>query len=405
VSEGSLFRNKKAMKAGAWYETSGSSWLFAWFYGYTGAFSPPDRRKAASCSMEREFILFIRSVTMHMADALLSPAVGGVMTGVSALAIAYGVKKMAGDTLNEKKIPMMGVMGALVFAGQMINFTIPGTGSSGHIGGGILLAAILGPFPALLTLASVLLIQCLFFADGGLLAYGCNVFNMGVTSCFLAFQLIFKPLMKRGKKGETGKPHAAPQHIIIASIAAVVIGLQLGAFGVVLETLLSGITELPFGAFLVLMQPIHLAIGLVEGIVTAGVLCYVHRARPELLDSALEDRPIPQTLPTKQILISFLALTVLTGGILSLFASAYPDGLEWSMERVAGTPELEREGPVYETASSVVETTAFMPDYSFSGDEEGSVLGTATAGILGSIITIVLAGGIGFIIHRVRKAA
>ncbi|MDR1985650.1 MAG: energy-coupling factor ABC transporter permease [Treponema sp.] len=342
---------------------------------------------------------------MHMADALLSPAVGGVMTGVSALAIAYGVKKMAGDTLNEKKIPMMGVMGALVFAGQMINFTIPGTGSSGHIGGGILLAAILGPFPALLTLASVLLIQCLFFADGGLLAYGCNVFNMGVTSCFLAFQLIFKPLMKRGKKGETGKPHAAPQHIIIASIAAVVIGLQLGAFGVVLETLLSGITELPFGAFLVLMQPIHLAIGLVEGIVTAGVLCYVHRARPELLDSALEDRPIPQTLPTKQILISFLALTVLTGGILSLFASAYPDGLEWSMERVAGTPELEREGPVYETASSVVETTAFMPDYSFSGDEEGSVLGTATAGILGSIITIVLAGGIGFIIHRVRKAA
>ncbi|MHB9293636.1 cobalt/nickel transport system permease protein [Hollandina sp. SP2] len=337
---------------------------------------------------------------MHMADALLSPAVGGVMTGVSALAIAYGVKKMARDTLNEKKIPMMGVMGALVFAGQMINFTIPGTGSSGHIGGGILLAAILGPFPALLTLASVLLIQCLFFADGGLLAYGCNVFNMGVTSCFLAFQVIFKPLMKRGK---TGKPNTAPQHIIIASIAAVVIGLQLGAFGVVLETLLSGITELPFGAFLVLMQPIHLAIGLVEGIVTAGILCYVHRVRPELLDSAVEDRQIPQALPTKKILISFLVLTVLVGGILSIFASAYPDGLEWSMERVAGTAELEREGSVYETAATVVETTAFMPDYSFSGDEEGSVLGTATAGILGSIITIVLAGGIGFIIHTVRK--
>jgi cobalt/nickel transport system permease protein len=338
---------------------------------------------------------------MHMADALLSPAVGGVMTGVSALAVAYGVKKITGDTLNEKKIPMMGVMGALVFAGQMINFTIPGTGSSGHIGGGILLAALLGPFPALLTLASVLLIQCLFFADGGLLAYGCNVFNMGVTSCFFAFQVIFKPLIKRGK---TDKPNAT-RYIVIASIAAVVIGLQLGAFCVVLETLISGITELPFGAFFLLMQPIHLAIGVVEGIVTAGVLCYVYRVRPELLDSAIENTSIPRTLALNKILISFLVLTILVGGLLSLFASAYPDGLEWSMEKVAGTTELEREGSVYETTASVVESTAFMPDYGFTGDEEGSALGTATAGVVGSIITIVLAGGIGFIIHTARKKA
>ena len=120
---------------------------------------------------------------MHMADALLSPAVGGAMTVVSAAAIGYAVKKISRDGLDEKKIPLMGVMGAFVFAGQMINFTIPGTGSSGHIGGGVLLAALLGPYPALIALASVLLIQCLLFADGGLLAYGCNVFNMGVCAC------------------------------------------------------------------------------------------------------------------------------------------------------------------------------------------------------------------------------
>jgi cobalt/nickel transport system permease protein len=132
-----------------------------------------------------------------MADALLSPAVGAAMTVVSVAAIGYAVKQVAGDNLDEKKIPMMGVMGALIFAGQMINFTIPGTGSSGHIGGGILLAALLGPFPALLTLASVLLIQCLFFADGGLLAYGANVFNMGVVACLLAYPFVFKPLVKK----------------------------------------------------------------------------------------------------------------------------------------------------------------------------------------------------------------
>ena len=278
---------------------------------------------------------------MHMADALLSPAVGGTMIAVSAAAIALSVKKIAdgnrgedraggsGQTdlaLDEKKIPLMGILGAFVFAGQMINFTIPGTGSSGHIGGGILLAAVLGPFPALLALASVLLIQCLFFADGGLLAYGCNVFNMGVISCLLAYPFIFRPIVKGG---------LSKKRIIIASVLSVVAGLQVGAFCVVLETLLSGVTELPAGPFLLLMQPIHLAIGIVEGLVTAAVLCYVQSLRPELLDSSLENTRMPERVPMGRILVSFIVLTVLVGGLLSIFASAYPDGLEWSMEGVA----------------------------------------------------------------------
>lgn len=135
---------------------------------------------------------------MHMADALLSPAVGGTMAAVSAAAIGLSVKKISGDRLDEKKIPMMGVMGAFVFAAQMINFTIPGTGSSGHIGGGILLAAVLGPYPALLTITAVLIIQCLLFADGGLLALGCNIFNMGVCACLIGWPLIYRTILRRG---------------------------------------------------------------------------------------------------------------------------------------------------------------------------------------------------------------
>jgi cobalt/nickel transport system permease protein len=357
-----------------------------------------------------------KELFMHMSDALLSPAVGGVMAAVSAVAIGYAVKKIAGSkaggAFDEKKIPMMGIMGAFVFAGQMINFTIPGAGSSGHIGGGILLAALLGPYPALLTLASVLLIQCLFFADGGLLAYGCNVFNMGVTACFLAYRFIFKPMVKGGLDKKS---------ITLASIVSVIAGLQLGAFLVVLETLASGVTELPFGAFVVLMQPIHLAIGLVEGLVTAAVLCYVQSVRPELLDSAVENTPVPAGLPLRNILVTFAVLTVIVGGILSIFASAYPDGLEWSMEGVAGTTELEREGPVYEAAANVVGATAFMPDYGFkpAGGSDGedsplgaasaplgaasAPLGTASGGIIGSIITVTLAGGIGFVISLARR--
>ena len=103
---------------------------------------------------------------MHMSDVLISPAVAGVMATASTGLIAYSVYKTK-DELEEKKIPLMGVMGAFVFAAQMINFTIPGTGSSGHIGGGLLLASILGPAPAFLVMSTVLIIQALFFADGG----------------------------------------------------------------------------------------------------------------------------------------------------------------------------------------------------------------------------------------------
>ena len=328
---------------------------------------------------------------MHMADALVSPAVGGTMLAASAAAIGYAVKKTG--VMEEKKIPVMGVMGAFIFAGQMINFTIPGTGSSGHIGGGILLAAILGPFPALLTLAAVLLIQCLFFADGGLLAYGCNVFNMGVVACIFAFRFVYKPIAGDGR---------SRNRILAASIASVVAGLQAGAFCVVLETLLSGVTELPFASFVLLMQPIHLAIGLVEGIVTAAVLSYIHAIRPELISGVVSAEPLAPSLSMKKVIVSLAIAAAITGGLLSLFASAFPDGLEWSMEGVAGTAELEREGGVYETAGQAVEATAFMPDYAFTGAAADSPAGTSVAGIVGCAITVVLAGGIGFVI---RKAA
>ena len=123
---------------------------------------------------------------MHMADGLISVPIGIIFLLVSFLFIIFSMKKM-NNLKDEHKIPMMAVMGAFVFVAQMINFTIPGTGSSGHIGGGILLCMVLGQYPAFLSLCSVLIIQCLFFGDGGLLALGCNMFNMGVIPCFIAY--------------------------------------------------------------------------------------------------------------------------------------------------------------------------------------------------------------------------
>ena len=210
---------------------------------------------------------------MHMADALVSPAVAGTMYAVSAAAAAYSVKEIKLEDLD-RKVPAMGVMGAFVFAAQMINFTIPGTGSSGHLCGGMLLSAVLGPCAGFLTMIAILAIQCLLFADGGLLALGCNVWNMAFYGCFVGGFLIWR--MAAGRKMTKGR-------ITAASVIGCIAGLQLGAFSVTIETLLSGITELPFAVFIGMMQPIHLAIGLVEGLITAAVLVFIYEARPEIL--------------------------------------------------------------------------------------------------------------------------
>jgi cobalt/nickel transport system permease protein len=218
---------------------------------------------------------------------------------------------------------------------------------------------------------------------------------MGVIPCLVVYPLIFKPILKQG--------FSVPR-IALAALVSVVAGLQLGAFGVVLETLFSGITALPFSTFVVLMQPIHLAIGIVEGIVTALVLEFVYKMQPEILETSERSVPLGETVPVKKVLIILGALTIVVGGLLSLFASAYPDGLEGAMENTAGTAELEAEGPVFRGAQAVQEATSFMPDYNFAGAEEDAPpVGTTVAGIVGAVLTCLLAGGAGFAIYRVKR--
>ena len=306
---------------------------------------------------------------MHMADALLSPAVGATMYAASAAAAVYSVKKVKKD-IEPKKVPLMGVMGAFVFAAHMINFSIPGTGSSGHFCGGLLLAALLGPYAAFLTMISILLIQCLLFADGGILALGCNIWNMAFYACFFGFFCIYKPFIKNGM---------SRVKLIVACVVGCILSLQLGAFSVVLQTTISGISELPFGVFVASMQPIHLAIGTVEGLITAAVLIFIYQTRPELLNSEATENKFS----LKKVVAIMAVVVVLVGGALSLVASSNPDGLEWSMEQVAGTTELEADGGVHDTLSNVQEKTAVLPDYSFGND---NAAGTSFSGVLGSAL-------------------
>ena len=117
---------------------------------------------------------------MHMADGFISPAVGCTMWAASAAITTLCARKVRQEK-EMRLVPLMGVLGAFIFACQMLNFTIPGTGSSGHLGGGLILAVLLGPYAGFLVMAAILTVQALFFADGGLLALGCNIFNMGFS--------------------------------------------------------------------------------------------------------------------------------------------------------------------------------------------------------------------------------
>lgn len=313
---------------------------------------------------------------MHMADALVAPAVAGTMYACSAAAAAYSVKKVRLES-DPKKIPVMGIMGAFVFAAQMINFTIPGTGSSGHLCGGMLLSALLGPYAGFITMIGVLLIQCLLFADGGILALGCNIWNMAFYGCFIGALLIWKPMMKNGM---------SKAKIIAASIIGCMATLQLGAFSVTVETMASGITELPFGAFVATMQPIHLAIGFVEGLITSAVLIFVYEARPELLYGSGKEEGSKGRFSFKKTMAVLAVAAVLIGGALSLVASSDPDGLEWSIEKLTGSTEVEAEGEIYDTIGSVQEATALLPDYAFKNSE--TALGTSFSGVIGGVIVV-----------------
>jgi cobalt/nickel transport system permease protein len=341
---------------------------------------------------------------MHMADALVSPVVGGAGWAATLALAGYSARKIR-LAADDASVPLMGVGAAFIFAAQMINFAIPGTGSSGHLGGGLILAALLGPHAAFLATASILTVQALFFADGGLLALGCNVFNLGFFPCFLAYPLLFRPIAG-------GTPTRA--RLTAASMAAAIVGLQLGAFGVVLETKLSGITALPMSAFVLLMQPIHLAIGVVEGIATAAVLLFVWQARPGILHAGSVPPDAGSRAVPKKLVAAFLVAALSMGAVLGWFASTKPDGLEWSAAMTSGSEELEPPGTgAHGLAAKVQERAAFLPGYALpakeaavAGAPEGEAswpavdAGTSLAGVVGAALTLIIAVVIGFAARR-----
>lgn len=294
---------------------------------------------------------------MHLGNGIICPVTGIPMLAIAGVSAIWALKKARKDFKREN-IPQAAALTAFVFALQMINFTIPSTGSSGHIIGAVLLAALLGPYAAFLAICAILTVQAVFFADGGLMALGCNIFNMGFLACFVVYPLVYKPLVNN-KKYALGA--------FLSSVAA----LQLGSIAVVAEAYLSGSITSNLASFAALMQGIHLAIGAAEGLFTAAVVYAVMNTK------------IRQSILTSVFAISSLVI----GAFLAQYASQKPDGLEWSLLKMSDSMVMQTQGVLYSVSEAIQAKTAVLGQ-----------IQPITANISGIIIAAILMAAVGYIL-------
>ncbi|OGP56042.1 MAG: cobalamin biosynthesis protein CbiM [Deltaproteobacteria bacterium RBG_13_61_14] len=214
---------------------------------------------------------------MHIPDGFVSNEIAVATFVVSAGAVTLALRQ-AKRTLEERQVPLLGVTAAFIFAAQMLNFPVAG-GTSGHFMGAMLAALLVGPLPAILIMALVLLIQCLVFADGGITALGANIFNMGVVGAGGGY-LIFRALQMALPKNRAG-------FMAAAGIAAW-ISIELAASACALELAFSG--TVPLDKALPAMALVHALIGIGEALITTAVLGVVLAARRDLIPSRLLPR-------------------------------------------------------------------------------------------------------------------
>jgi len=208
---------------------------------------------------------------VHIPDGILNMATVATTYAVSAGGIGFGLRE-ARRKLGEKHVPLMGILAAFIFAAQMLNFPILG-GTSGHLIGAALAAILIGPWAAVLIMACVLIAQSLIFQDGGLLAMGANVFNMGIVATLSGYYLyrLTSRLMGEHRRGQ-----------LIAGFTAAWGSVFMASIACAIELWLSGV--LPVQVALPAMAGWHALIGIGEGLITVGVLSLVMATRRDLLE-------------------------------------------------------------------------------------------------------------------------
>ena len=311
---------------------------------------------------------------LHAPDGFFSLPVA--VAGYVAAAVFIGIAiRQTNKNLNERIVPMMGVMAAFIFAAQMLNFPVAG-GTSGHLIGGALAAIILGPWAAILVMTAVVGLQALLFQDGGLVVLGINLLNMSIISVLAGYGAywVFRKL------GTSFK------HLMIGGFIAAWVSVVIAAASTALMLGMSGTT--PLALALPAMTGVHMLIGIGEGLITVFALSFIHAARPALLQAPAKSADSHTGMETGETaersfgvrwwVLGYIVAVAVT--LLAPLASGSPDGLE----RVAeDSGFIERaQGAPY----------AIIADYVVPGIQN-EALATILAGIIGVTVVYVLVAG------------
>jgi cobalt/nickel transport system permease protein len=316
--------------------------------------------------------MFLSPAPMHIPDGFLSTIVAIVFWAISVVVVAIALRR-TGQALGDRQVPLMGVLAAAIFAGQMLNFSITG-GTSGHLLGAAIATVLLGPWPAVIVLTTVVSIQALIFQDGGLVALGANIFNMAVVGVAVAY-FVYTSL-RRLLRSE-------PWGLLISGFVAAWASIFIASLAAALELAISGTS--PANVAVPAMGGVHALIGIGEGLITVGALAFLYATRRDLFSAK------PVGAKGGVAVWAFGLGIALLLAVLSPLASAHPDGLEWVAEQ-KGFLEAAR-GPLYN----------LIPDYVFPG-VSNEALATILAGIVGTLLVFGVALGVAYL-RRNRKAA
>lgn len=301
---------------------------------------------------------------MHIPDGFLSVGVALVLWAIAIVVVGYALKRVNAD-VGERQVPLMGVLAACIFAGQMLNFSVTG-GTSGHLMGAAIATILLGPWAGIVVLTCVVGVQALIFQDGGLLALGANIVNMGIIGVTVAY-FAHRTLSKLLGKWSGG--------LFVSGFVSGWLSIVAAALACALQLALSGAS--PANIAIPAMAGIHALIGVGEGLITAGALVFVKAARRDLLEV---DRG--HYVGGKAVWIAGLVIAVALA-VISPRASTHPDGLEWVAEQ-RGFLDLAQ-GPLYE----------IIPDYVVPGISNRD-LATIVAGVVGALIVFAAAAGVAY---------
>lgn len=305
---------------------------------------------------------------MHIPDGLLTAPVSLAGAGLAGVAVTVATAQTR-RALRARAIALLGTTSAFVFAAQMLNFPVAG-GTSGHLIGGVLTAVLVGPALAVIAMTAVLILQCLMFADGGLLALGANVLNLGIIHP-LAGYAIFRAVRGQGP-GRSSKARLIAANAFGSFSATLLIAATCAG-----ELALSRVA--PASMVLWSMLGAHVLIGVGEALITSLVLAALIQLRPELLDSTKFSTP----LPSSAIALFGLTLSAALALFVSPFACKWPDGLEHVLTRLGIEP-----------AHAQVSLPAPLREYALPGRD--GLLATALAAVLGTLLVFGLSFGLGF---------